>query len=678
MAWRIALAYVLLGGLWVFCSGWAVHHLVLDNELEALVEQVKGWLFILVTAGLLGVTLNRYFLRLRESARQLQASEERWKFALEGGGQGVWDWNALTNEVFYSARWKAMLGFAPDEIGGTLAEWKSRVHPDDLPSVMVEIQRHLDGETPEYSSEHRIRCKDGRFKWVLDQGRVLARTADGKPLRVLGTHTDITERKHAEQALAEEAARRRALVEHSRDGIVVLDAQGRVFEANYKFAEMLGYSQTEVRQLFVWDWDCQWSREQLLQAIQTLGEVGDHFETTHRHKDGSRLEVEVSTNGALIGGQKLVFCVCRDISRRKQAEAALRESESRFRSLFENMEEGVALHELVRDAAGQSVDYRVLDVNPAFERHTGLAAAKIRGRVATDCYGTAAAPYLAEYTQVAETGRACWFETHFAPLQKYFAVSVCSPKPGLFATLFSDITESRRIRLELEQNHDRYRRAIAAADLIPYLKRYRADAYEFMGEGIAALTGYQPGELKSGVWQEIIQETILYGELAGLPRGAAAQQILTGNVRIWRADLRIRARDGRVRWLADSAVSLFDVDGGYEGSLGILQDITERKQTDEILRANQQRLQQAMSAAKMGAWEYDFATDRLEWSEEIFRVFGLERRPVSREFLRSIIHEADQRIPDAAMQEAVLGRTAYRAEYRVQIGERLFWVDDSG
>jgi len=128
-----------------------------------------------------------------------------------------------------------------------------------------------------------------------------------------------------EKALADEATRRRILIDQSRDGIVVLDENGKVYEANQKFAEMLGYSSEEARQLYVFDWEFLFPREQVLEMVRTVDEAGDHFETQHRRKDGSTYNVDISTNGAIVEGQKLVFCVCRDITERKIMEKQLQE-----------------------------------------------------------------------------------------------------------------------------------------------------------------------------------------------------------------------------------------------------------------------------------------------------------------------------------------------------------------
>ena len=131
----------------------------------------------------------------------LRESEARWNFALEGSGDGVWDWNTQTNEVYYSRQWKEMLGYSNEEISSRLDEWSLRIHPDDLPQVTDDLNRHFNGETEIYSNEHRALCKDGTYKWILDRGKVVSRLPDGKPLRVIGTHSDITSAKQIEDTL---------------------------------------------------------------------------------------------------------------------------------------------------------------------------------------------------------------------------------------------------------------------------------------------------------------------------------------------------------------------------------------------------------------------------------------------------------------------------------------------
>jgi PAS domain S-box-containing protein len=189
------------------------------------------------------------------------------------------------------------------------------------------------------------------FEFVHKDGSILYAMLSSTPViddkgkyeeAIIGVQ-DITERKMAEEALAEEATRRRILFEQSRDGIVVMDEKGKVYESNQQFADMLGYSIEEVYNLHVWDWDTQWSRKELLEMIRTIDEKGDHFETYHRRKDGSTLDIEISSNGANIGGKKYVLCVCRDITKRKLAEHALQQSENKLKSVFDTTPTGIGI-----------------------------------------------------------------------------------------------------------------------------------------------------------------------------------------------------------------------------------------------------------------------------------------------------------------------------------------------
>jgi PAS domain S-box-containing protein len=136
----------------------------------------------------------------RHALQDLRASEERWQLALQGNNDGLWDWNARTNEVFHSARWKQILGYQEHELPSSTQEWESRVHPEDLPRVQRELQDHLDRKTRFYITEYRIRTRDGSYIWVLARGQALWDEA-GNPVRMVGSHSDITERKLSEEAL---------------------------------------------------------------------------------------------------------------------------------------------------------------------------------------------------------------------------------------------------------------------------------------------------------------------------------------------------------------------------------------------------------------------------------------------------------------------------------------------
>jgi PAS domain S-box-containing protein len=140
---------------------------------------------------------------LKRAQEKLRDTEERWNMALQGSGDGVWDWDVPAHLIYRSPSWKETLGYAGDEVSTQAGYWETLIHPDDRARARAALDAHLDGRSPAYRSEHRMRCKDGSYKWVLARGKVLRRSPDGRPLRVVGTQTDIS----AQRALQDELHR---------------------------------------------------------------------------------------------------------------------------------------------------------------------------------------------------------------------------------------------------------------------------------------------------------------------------------------------------------------------------------------------------------------------------------------------------------------------------------------
>jgi PAS domain S-box-containing protein len=142
----------------------------------------------------------------KQSERALRESEERFTLAVQGSDAGIWDWDLRTNQVYFSPRWKSMLGYGEDELRNEFDEWESRLHSEDRERALETVRAYLDGQSADFELEHRLRHKDGSYRWILARGAAV-RDASGRPYRMAGSHLDITDRKEMEGVLREQMAR---------------------------------------------------------------------------------------------------------------------------------------------------------------------------------------------------------------------------------------------------------------------------------------------------------------------------------------------------------------------------------------------------------------------------------------------------------------------------------------
>ena len=151
----------------------------------------------------LQASLQQAHERLSRAVKQLNDSELRWLFAVEGSRNGIWDWDISTGEVFLSDRWKEMIGYAPDELAGVFQTWETRLHPDDKQIVLDALQEYVSGKSKEFESVHRLRHRDGHYVWVLDRGMLVDWDPQGRPTRMIGIHMDVSESAKNHAAITE-------------------------------------------------------------------------------------------------------------------------------------------------------------------------------------------------------------------------------------------------------------------------------------------------------------------------------------------------------------------------------------------------------------------------------------------------------------------------------------------
>lgn len=396
------------------------------------------------------------WLQHRAKARiELEQSEFRWKYALEGAGEGVWDWNNRTGEVFYSRRWKEMLGYAEHEIRNCLTEWERLIHPEDKERVIAATNDYLAGKTSIYANEFRLRCKDNSWKWIFSRGMIISSDANGKPLRMMGTHADISERKRvdeakqraemnrAEQALLRSELRFRQLADAMPQIVWTAEPDGAIDYANQSLTDYTGLKQVDVssqnwitvlhpsdvdRTLVAWT-----------ESVRTGSSFSIEYRLIHAIENSYRWHLAKAVpirddSGTLVKW----YGTATDIHDSKLASDEISRLAARLTTILESITE--AFFTLDRE-------WRFTYINKETERLLQRTRVELLGKVMWDEYpGAVGSVADREYRRAISEQCTVQFEIFYAPLSRWFQVRAYPSTDGL-TVYFYDITERRRLQL---------------------------------------------------------------------------------------------------------------------------------------------------------------------------------------------------------------------------------------
>jgi len=434
----------------------------------------------------------------------------------------------------------------------------------------------------------------------------IIRDAEGKIVSCLELARDITERKKQEQALADELTRRRLLVDQSLDGIVVLDENDKVYEANQRFAEMLGYTLEEVRELHTWDWDKNYSREQIHEIGRKADEKGFILETTHTRKDGSVIDIDISINAAMFGGQKLIFCVCRDVTERKKAEKALADELTRRRLLVDQSLDGIVVLD---------VDAKVVEANQRF--------AEMLGYTLEEVYELHTWDWDKDYPheQILEMGRnvnekGLHLETrHTRKDGSVIDVDIsingtmCGGQKLIFCVC-RDITERKQAEEALQVEKNKLQSVIDAL----------ADGFSIMDRDYNIIYQNEPskriwGERLGGKCYRVYEGREEVCDRCPVEKAFKDSKSHT-------AERRTVTPSGEVAFWENTANPIRDAHGEIVSCIEIGRDITERKQAEETLQAEKNKLQSLIDAMEDGLTIQDRSYNIIYQNESLKEILG--------------------------------------------------------
>ncbi len=503
---------------------------------------------------------------------------------------------------FVSVGGEALTGYkAVDLVGNGARPFTSLIHADDRDLIWPAVQQAISDRAP-FRLTYRILAADGREKWVLDQG---VGTWSGTELQALeGFITDITDHKAAEAKRRAQSERFQRIIENTDGGYFRIGMDGRYEDVNPAWLRMHGFTRREdaIGQHFSKvQVPSDEARAEAIVEVLMRGDSVRSGEFSRVRQDGTIGYHTFSANPILDGDRVIgIEGFLMDISERKIADQERRQSEQRYRSLFDSVHEGLALQKLVR-SNGIPENYILLEVNRRYEELVGLSREFLVNKLATDVYGTPEAPYLKEYASVIQTGSPSQFETYFAPMDKHLIVSVAPMEGDVFAAIFFDITDQRRTEA-------RYRLiAENAADVI-WLWDVEEDRPIYLSPSVTRLRGFSVEEVMAHpldramppeIYQMIATET--RERIAAVEAGDETARIRANEVEYTRKDGSLVAAE-RVTTL------ISDQHGKVRHILGVSRDISERKRMEDALRRSEEKFSRAFQTSPAAITIADLTT----------------------------------------------------------------------
>ena len=520
----------------------------------------------------------------------LREAEEKYRGIFEGALEGIYRTSLEGKLLAANAAAARMLGYdSAQELIAAIADTAHQVwlDPDGRSQVLQLLER--DGVVRGYECQYKR--KDGTAIWVsLNCRNVCGK--DGRALYNEGFIVDITERKRIEDALRKSEEKFAQVFRGSPASMLLakIESEGnRIVDANEAFERVSGYPREEVigrlaqRDLGLFADPREF--DEWLRQLRTAGWVRG-FEFHFRKRDGDIGTGLISAESIELDGEPWLISSTIDITERKAAERDRQNSERQYRSLFNSMQEGVALHRLIC-SGGVPDNYVVLDVNRRFEELLGMQHEHVVNRLATGVYGTEAAPYLKEYASVVEEGKPLQFETYFPPLDKHFVISVTPMGEDLFATIFFDVTE-------LKRTQERYRLISENAADVIWMWDLEEGRCVYVSPSVEQLRGFSPDEiLAQPMDQAIPGETyrMVVGEIQGcraaVESGDESARIRTNEIEFLRKDGTTVVTETVTKMVSDARGKVRYVVGASRDITGLKRAQAEKAKIEEELRQAQ-------------------------------------------------------------------------------------------
>ncbi len=452
--------------------------------------------------------------------------------------------------------------------------------------------------------------------------------------------------------------------------IFVTDGDGNYIDANNAAELMTGYSIEEILGMNIRDFLVTESYEAGMNHFNALKEGGEAYtELIVKIKGGKK--VWWSVKAVKVADDQLMGFVG-DITDRKNSEFKLINNELRYRTLVEKMNKGLAEHEIIMDESGKVIDYRFLEVNDCFEALTGLKRSEILGKTVLQVMPETESFWIETYGIVALTGEMKRFENYSSALDKYFEVVAYQTLPNHFATIFTDITENKKIELELRLSEEKYRLIAENSTDVLYTLDMNLN-YTYLSPSVERLNGYTMEEsLSRTLWDTMTPESCEKIQNLFAEEMQNEQMPGTDLNRIRTIETQEVHKNGQVLDVESTVKFLRDVEGKPVGVIGITRDMTERKRYEKELTESELRLRLVLNASQLGVYDLDVTSGKAQVNDQYALMIGYE--PASfietNDAWLSRIHPDDRVKVESAYRDYIAGRfKEYRVEFRQKTGQ---------
>jgi PAS domain S-box-containing protein len=510
----------------------------------------------------------------KQAEETLRQSEERLRIAQQSANAGVWDWDVTTNQVFWSREYYHLYGLDPATTPASYKNWLNSVVEQDRDRINCAAQEAL-AQQIDLNVEFRVIHPIQGERWITAIGQTLF-DQHKRPLRMTGIALDITQRKQAEQTLQ----RYQLLSEYSRDIVLYISQDGQILEANQAAVQIYGYTRPELLALNIADLRASNTLPMLAQQIARASQEGILFETLHQRRDGSQFPVEVSAQSAVIHGQSVVLSIIRDITERKAAEAALRKSEEWARLAIQVGRLGgwrlhldtslVEMDRRMREIWGEPEDALMIPLPQVIQRMHPDDRSRVADAVNAAIDPQSSGFYEIEYRIVWNDGTERWV---LAKGQAQFEGEGKFRRTVDFFGTLLDITDLKQAEVAIRDGAERLSLAMTAAKLGDWSWNAATDIVTF-SEQAAEMFGVPPGPYMT--WSQI--QTLLHPDDRPLARLQVERAIAEQSD--YDIEYRVIQPDGKERWIAAKGHAQYDSFGQVLGMLGVVQDITQRKQSE--------------------------------------------------------------------------------------------------